>query len=105
MGEVKGAAANAIRAADLVPRLTGFPGDTTEVAQQMPGAGSEVTRGNTVTLRMIRPNCPIQDTPMGVLIMDDHSRRRGYAASPSTRDPWGGIGDVLPSVLAVVRLR
>lgn len=52
-GMVRVIAANAIRAADLVPAFTGAPGNATEVAQQSPVAGSEVARGSTVTMRMV----------------------------------------------------
>jgi C1A family cysteine protease len=53
-GMTRVAAANAIRAADLVAAFSGPPGNLTEVAEQSPAAGTEVDRGSTVTLRMVR---------------------------------------------------
>ena len=46
-------AANAIHAADLVPRFSGAPGNVTEVEQQSPAANTQVARGSIVTLRMV----------------------------------------------------
>ncbi|MFZ3555057.1 C1 family peptidase [Streptomyces sp. BH055] len=54
VGLGRASAGNAIRGADLVPRFTGAQGARVEVWSQDPAAGSNVQRGSTVTLRMVR---------------------------------------------------
>jgi hypothetical protein len=55
LGMVRSAAEIAMKGADLVARFTGAP-DPAEVAQQTPAAGTVVSRGTVVTMRMVKLN-------------------------------------------------